>query len=99
MVDELAEVGVGRRDRRVVVTPRLVGILHRPGESLQVHHGLLRLGQQVGGIGLQGREQEIEVLQIHRGGRREREAEFGHARGQALPRLPHHVYGGDLSVG
>lgn len=98
MVDELAEVGVSRRDRRVVVTARLVEVLHRRGEVLQARHGVGRLGQQVARVDLQGRKQEVEVLQVHRGHGRGGEAHLGSARCQTLPGLLNHVYGCDLPV-
>ncbi len=66
MVDELAEVGVGRRDVGVARRIAWVGIAHGLAEADQVVAGGAPFGQQVVRVVLQAWKEKIEVLHIGR---------------------------------
>jgi hypothetical protein len=99
VVDELAEVGVDRRDVGVAGIAASAGVLHRGAQFLQPLDGGGRFGQQVGIVVLELQEQEVEVLQ--RGRRRHRKAQLdaGGLGGQVTFSGVELLRGGDLAVG
>ncbi len=85
VVDELPEVGVDGRDRRVAVGVGVTGldrVHHRLPQRPQTRHGRRPLGQQVRRVVLQIGEQVVELAQVLRCGCRHRRPT-----GTRLPRL------------
>jgi hypothetical protein len=84
VIDELAEVRVGRGDGGVTGVGRLAGagVAHGPTELDQGVARLLRCGQQVGVIVLEPREQVAEGMQVRPQRRGERPRELGVVAGE-----------------
>lgn len=82
MVDELAEIGVGRRNSAVPGRAG-IGIHHRPAKLLQMLQRVRRMRQQVGLVLLEVAEHEAVGLQVLLPGRC-----HGQAGIRAASRLP-----------
>jgi hypothetical protein len=97
VVDELAEVGVD--GRQGAVAGGRAGIDHRPAKLFEPAWGGRVLGQQVGRVVLQGKDQEVKVLQGGGAGHREAEVDLGGAAGQVALGVADLLGGGNRSMG
>jgi hypothetical protein len=98
VVDELAEVGVDRRDIGIAGIAADAWVLHRGAQFFQAFDGGRRPGQQVGVVVLEFQEQKVEVLQRCRSCHREPQLDVGGLAGEFPFRLLDLLQGGDLSV-
>ena len=100
MIDELAQVGVGRGDLGVTRRGGIKLVTHGPAERNQIVASLWRhLGQQVGRVVLKVRKEEVKVAQVVLERRRQDGGHLGVVTGQERGRDFDRGEGNNGSVG